>query len=146
MTAADVAERLGGKRVLRRAIHSELDLARLVEQGLPAGALDHVLNDLTAWAGSQAGGYEVVGSARTLQRKRSARSPLSADESDRLARLARVLVRAEEALGDPVRARRWLMKPNRALNGEIPLKLLATDSGATAVVRVLGRIEHGIYS
>jgi putative toxin-antitoxin system antitoxin component (TIGR02293 family) len=63
-----------------------------------------------------------------------------------LARLARLLVRAEEALGDREKAHRWLSTPNRALGGRRPLTLLDNDAGALAVERVLGRIEHGVYS
>lgn len=145
MTAMAVAEKLGGRHVLRREITSELELAAAVREGLPASALDHVLGELTPWAGSQAAVYRVVGRARTLQRKRTERTALSADESDRLARLARLLVRAEEALGDEERALRWLSRPNRALDGQVPLTLLDNDAGALAVERVLGRIEHGVH-
>lgn len=145
MTATAVAEKLGGRRVLRREITSELELAEAVRAGLPSAALEHLLDELTPWAGSQAAVYRVVGSARTLQRKRSARLQLSTDESDRLARLARLLVRAEEALGDGERARRWLARPNRALGGQVPLSLLDSDAGALAVERVLGRLEHGVH-
>ena len=144
MTA--VAKKLGGKRVLRREITSELELAEAVRAGLPFQSLDSLLAELAGWAGSQADVYRVVGSARTLQRKRSARTDLSVDESDRLARLARLVVRAEEALGDAEKARHWLTQPNRALGGQRPLTLLDSDAGALAVERVLGRIEHGVYS
>ena len=145
MMAMAVAEKLGGRRVLRRVISSELELAEVVRDGLPSSALDHVLDEMTPSAGTQAAVYRVVGSARTLQRKRSAGTRLSADESDRLARLARLLVRAEEALGDEERAHRWLSRPNRALGGQVPLTLLDSDAGALAVERVLGRIEHGVH-
>jgi putative toxin-antitoxin system antitoxin component (TIGR02293 family) len=87
-----------------------------------------------------------VGSARTLQRKRAARGRLSSDESDRLARLARILAQAVLAFGSQDKARRWLVKPNRALSGRTPLGLLDSDAGTLAVERVLGRIEHGVYS
>ena len=43
MSAAAVARKLGGKRVLRRDITSELELVEAVRAGLPASALDHVL-------------------------------------------------------------------------------------------------------
>ena len=49
-------------------------------------------------------------------------------------------------LGDPEKAGRWLSQPNRALDGQRPLTLLDSDAGALAVERVLGRIEHGVYS
>ena len=146
MTAAAVAEMLGGKRVLRRTIASDLELAEAVRAGLPSSALDHILRELVAWVGSQADVYRVIGSARTLQRKRTARRALSADESDRLARLARLLVRAEEAIGDKTKAQRWLSRPNRALAGQRPFALLDSDAGALAVERTLGRIEHGVFS
>ena len=146
MSAQAVAKKLGGKRVLRREITSELDLVEAVRAGLPSSALDHLMDELTEWVDSQAEVYRVVGSVRTLQRKRAERTTLSADESDRLVRLARLLVRTEEALGDEEKAHRWLSRPNRALGGQRPLTLLDSDAGALAVERVLGRIEHGIYS
>ena len=145
MTATAVATKLGGRRVLRADITSELDLAAAVRAGLPSSALDFLLAELAEWVDSQADVYRVVGSARTLQRKRTNRLALSADESDRLARLARLLVRAEEALGDVEKSRRWLSSPNRSLGGQRPLTLLDSDAGALAVERVLGRIEHGVY-
>lgn len=71
---------------------------------------------------------------------------LSPAESERLARVVRIIARAEEALGDREKARRWLRKANRALAGRRPLHLLDSDAGARMVERVPGRIEHGIYS
>lgn len=143
---SSVARLLGGHRVLHQTVTTDLQLAALVRAGLPAQALDHVLQRLSPAMATQAEIYEVVGSARTLQRKRTARQPLSVDESDRLARLARIVVRAETALGNPDAARRWLGKPNRSLGGAVPLHLLDSDAGALAVTQVLGRIEHGVYS
>ncbi|MGH7584225.1 MAG: type II RES/Xre toxin-antitoxin system antitoxin [Gemmatimonadales bacterium] len=144
--ALKVAEELGGYSVLHRNVTSEVELADVVRHGLPVGSLDHVLGELTPSVASQLDVYRVVGSARTLQRKRSTGKPLSAEESDRLARLVRLVVRAQEALGDRDTANRWLGKANRALGGRIPLHLLDSDAGALAVERVLGRIEHGVYS
>lgn len=54
------------------------------------------------------------------------------------------MARAEEALGDAVKARRWLRKPNRALQGRVPLDLPRSEAGARIVEQVLGRIEHGL--
>jgi putative toxin-antitoxin system antitoxin component (TIGR02293 family) len=141
----DIARRLGGRRVLQRELRTELDLARAVQEGLPVAALGAVAEELqdVAPLGSI---YSVIGSARTLQRKRAAGTRLSTDESDRLARLGHALVRAEQALGNPERARRWLAQPNRALGGATPLSLLAYDAGTRAVEQELGRIEHGVFS
>ena len=82
---------------------------------------------------------------RTLaRRKKQAR--LSADESDRLLRLARVAASAVDVFGDAHNASAWLRKPNRALGNASPLSRMDTDVGVRQVERVLGRIEHGIFS
>lgn len=143
MTAQTIAERLGGTRILKREIRSELDLAEAVHEGLSYQSLDHVLES-DALEPNEA--YELVGSRRTLMRKKQQRVNLSPAESDRLARVVRIIARAEEALGERGKAYRWLRKANRALAGKRPLDLLESDAGARMVERILGRIEHGIYS
>lgn len=82
---------------------------------------------------------------RTLARRKK-NQRLKPDESDRLARLARVAAQAIDVLGDEERATSWLRSPNRALGGSTPLHLLDTDLGARQVEEVLGRIEHGVFS
>lgn len=79
---------------------------------------------------------------RTAQRRRE-QGALSPEESDRVARVARVTQRAIDALGDAGRAKVWLARPNRALRGLPPLDLLGSDAGAELVADELGRIEHG---
>ncbi len=135
---------LGGTKVLGRGVNSGLTLAEAVAVGLPSGALDAVLAHFAASPISKGRVYQVVGKERTLQRKRREQALLSTDESDRLARLARLAVCAEESLGSRESGARWLEKPNRALDYESPIDLLATDAGAVAVEQVLGRIAHGV--
>jgi putative toxin-antitoxin system antitoxin component (TIGR02293 family) len=79
---------------------------------------------------------------RTAQRRRE-RGALSPEESDRVARVARVSQRAIDSLGDENRAREWLKRPNRALQDAAPLDLLSTDGGSELVTDELGRIEYG---
>ncbi len=79
---------------------------------------------------------------RTAQRRKE-QGVFTADESDRLARVARVTHRAVEALGNEEQAREWLRRPNRALGGAAPLDLLGTDAGSESVTEELGRIEFG---
>ena len=56
---------------------------------------------------------------RTAQRRKE-QGTLTAEESDRLARIARVAQRAVDAFGDEGQAREWLQRPNRALRGALP--------------------------
>jgi putative toxin-antitoxin system antitoxin component (TIGR02293 family) len=79
---------------------------------------------------------------RTAQRRKE-QGTLTPEESDRIARIARVTQRAIEAFGNKAQAREWLTRSNRALQGFAPLGLLATDAGTTLVTDELGRIEHG---
>jgi putative toxin-antitoxin system antitoxin component (TIGR02293 family) len=79
---------------------------------------------------------------RTAQRRRE-QGVLSPEESDRIARIARVTQRAVEAFGDENQARVWLKRPNRVLQDVPPLELLGTDGGAVLVADELGRIESG---
>jgi putative toxin-antitoxin system antitoxin component (TIGR02293 family) len=84
-------------------------------------------------------------SERTIARRKLAKR-LSKTESDRLYRVARVAATAEDLLGSPAQAERWLKEPNPALGHATPLSLLDTDEGTQAVTDVLGRIEYGVYS
>ena len=52
--------------------------------------------------------------ARTLKHRRAQRSPLSPDESGKLARLARIFDQATVVLGDAQSAREWLTQPKNA--------------------------------
>lgn len=54
-----------------------------------------------------------------------------------------VLQRAREVLGED--AHDWLQTPNAAL-GCAPAELLASEESVERVLRVLGRIAHGVVS
>jgi len=64
----------------------------------------------------------------------------------RLWRGSEVRAKAIETLGSPQRADGWLAMPNRALGGVTPMSLIDTDTGAQAVLDVLGRIDYGVFS
>jgi hypothetical protein len=71
---------------------------------------------------------------------------LTPEQSDIVIRTARTLAKAIDVLGDRKKAAHWLMAPNRALGGEIPITLLDTSAGAHEVEAVLDRVEYGVYS
>ena len=61
--------------------------------------------------------------------------------------MSRVFARAIELFeGDDRAARRWLSAPQRALGGAVPLTLAKTEVGAREVERLVGRLEHGVFS
>ncbi len=83
---------------------------------------------------------------RTFTRRLSRHSRLTAAESDRTVRLARVYATAVEMIGNADKAAQWLRTPNRALGGEVPIDQLDTDLGVKEVENILGRIAYGVYS
>lgn len=51
-----------------------------------------------------------------------------------------------EVFEDAHKFENWLKKENGALNGQIPGNLIHTKEGLLQVDKILGRIEHGIFS
>lgn len=144
MTVEAIAEVLGGAKVLGRAVKKPHELADLVRRGLPANSLKALAGrlDMRNAALSQRLGI----AQRTLTRRLSRRSRLTAGESDRTVRLARVYATAVEMIGEEAKAVQWLQTPNRALGGERPIDQVDTDVGAREVEDVLSRIAYGVYS
>jgi putative toxin-antitoxin system antitoxin component (TIGR02293 family) len=145
MTASEyVIEVLGGASVFRgRAVPTSTELRERIRQGLPYRSFESLRERLGLSVPEAADVLHMP--TRTMARRRQARK-LDADESDRLYRIARVAGQAVAVLGTEEKATTWLQRPNRALNGELPIRLLDTDVGARQVEDILGRIEHGIVS
>ena len=141
MTTQALAEHLGGRQALGRDIRSDLDLADVIRSGLPVKAVENVVKTGALRAAEL---HALVIPRRTLAHRKRRWGRLSGEQSDRLARVVRVVTSAEEAIGDSAKAARWLRKPNRALQGRRPLDLLVSDVGARLVERELGHIEHGL--
>jgi putative toxin-antitoxin system antitoxin component (TIGR02293 family) len=144
METEAIADVLGGRKVLGRAVKKPGDLAKLVRKGLPASSVTALAQKLEV--GNSVLSRKLRIPLRTLTRRLSQRSRLTAAESDRTVRLARVYAHAVAMIGDEEKAVAWLRTPNRALGGERPLDQLDTDLGARAVEDILGRIAYGVYS
>ncbi len=136
---ADIVRALGGPRVV--PARSPGQLRALVRRGLPFASLSAVVAGFGLAALDAAAILRIP--ERTLARRRKERR-LSAEESDRLVRLARIAAYAESTLGSREKAAAWLAAGNRALGGRIPLSELDTDLGAEEVETVLTRLSHGV--
>ena len=89
--------------------------------------------------------YRLVAPRRTLARRLQKKEPLTVRENDNVQRIIHISEMADRIFGERVKAQRWLRKPSRALNGVVPLELLASETGARLVEEELYRIEYGIY-
>ena len=118
---------------------SEIDLARMVRQGLPTDAV----TVLRAWDVTPQEIDALVIPRRTLVHRLKGRQRLSPVESDRVLRLVRMIAHAEATFGAAAKADAWLRRPTRPLGDEAPLALADTQSGADAVEKLLLRMDHG---
>jgi putative toxin-antitoxin system antitoxin component (TIGR02293 family) len=145
MTQADyMLDVLGGGTVFRGPRRTDpAELRTRIKSGLPYASLESVRRRLQLTLPETATILHTP--MRTLARRKRERR-LQAIESDRLVRLARVAAHAVAVFGNEPRAAAWLRRPNRALAGEMPFRLLDTEVGTTQVEDVLGRIEYGIVA
>jgi putative toxin-antitoxin system antitoxin component (TIGR02293 family) len=113
-----------------------------VEKGVPLAGLE----EFAAFSGFAVKDLlEVVIPARTLKHRRQRKEPLSLDESDRLARVARVFGLASRVFGDAVDGREWLTFPIDRFDGKTALEMLRTDAGSRQVEEMLYQIDEGFF-
>jgi putative toxin-antitoxin system antitoxin component (TIGR02293 family) len=116
---------------------------RQVEQGLPLATLE----EFATYSGfAMKDLLEVVIPLRTLKHRRQRQEPLSAEESDKLARVARLWGFALKVFGNPDKARRWLTKPKVRFEEKTPLQMMRTGLGAIGVEEMLGQIDEGYFA
>lgn len=142
MSVSNTLEILGGKSVLKKEIHSRLELYQLIQQGISKKALDSVQRK-TGFSNQELA-FAFPISSRTLIRY-SKKGMLSAPVSGRLVELAELFSRGIEIFGDNDKFFLWLRSPSVAL-GEKPINLIANSIGMDMLKDELGRIEHGIFS
>jgi len=121
-----------------------LEMAKLVSSGLPAVVLRQIASALGVHPSGLAPLVNI--NEKTVQRRLGANAKLKPAESERVARLMRVVARAVEVFADEASARQWLSQPLKALGGQTPLALVATEPGAREVEQLLGRLEHGVFA
>jgi putative toxin-antitoxin system antitoxin component (TIGR02293 family) len=130
-----------GATVLGVLAQTTDDLIRAVTEGMPTEVIVRLARELGR---PQEELLQLIGlSARTYAR-RLTEGRLTPEESERAARLARVVEAAHTSFG-PQRARTWLDTPWPALNHHTPLAYARTDLGAQAVLDLIAALEDGIF-
>jgi putative toxin-antitoxin system antitoxin component (TIGR02293 family) len=139
--AEELFKTLGGTTVFKRQVQSTEDVRAIIHKGFPYRSLEFVLSkfhlDLPRMS-------KILSVPQRTMARRKAEQRLTAQESDRLARLARILTYASNVFGTEEKASTWLTRPHRILEGAAPIELLDTDLGTQVIETMLGRIEHGV--
>ena len=119
-------------------------LIERVEAGLPYATFEKLAALLALPASELARALRV--SPRTLARRKKA-GALSAEESERVLRLARVAYAALALFeGEHEPAVTWMKRDSRSLGGVSPLAMAATEIGGEAALALVGRLEHGVFA
>jgi putative toxin-antitoxin system antitoxin component (TIGR02293 family) len=116
---------------------------RVVEAGLPVKMLRVIMRDYGFTVGDLA---KVVAPRRTLDRRLKAGERLTVEESDRLARLMRLLDIATDIFKNKDWVHDWLVRAKPVLGNRVPLDLIATDAGGRLVEEELLQIKYGFFA
>jgi len=115
---------------------------REIERGLPLSTLE----EFSAYSGIAVKDLlEVVIPARTLKHRRQRQEPLNLDESDRLARVARIYELAVKVYGDRDDGRKWLCGKKSRFEDRSALEMLRSEAGEKAVKDFLIQIDEGMF-
>lgn len=142
MTQAVLASEIPETKVESTAAAFQFDWKQ-VEQGIPLAALD----EFAVYSGfAMKDLLEVIIPLRTLKHRKQRNEPLSSEESDRLARVARLWEFGKRVFGNPDKARRWLTKPKIRFEEKTPLFMMKTEVGGLGVEEMLGQIDEGYFA
>ncbi|MBK4735920.1 antitoxin Xre/MbcA/ParS toxin-binding domain-containing protein [Noviherbaspirillum pedocola] len=133
---------LGGPTICEPAPDDGAGMAQAIRCGLSDDALFHLASDVP-W----------IWQDGSLERALLGTSPQSVIENGRLCeddgwrlwRLALMICRAQDVLGDLEAGCRWLRAYRMDNAGNHPLDLLGTAEGAAAVMNRLLQIEYAVY-
>jgi putative toxin-antitoxin system antitoxin component (TIGR02293 family) len=128
------------KEYIGIAPESGLELAEIVEQGLPTANLDVLKAKGLTFAEMNA-----IIPSRTLKHRKARGENLSAEETERAVRVASIIRLAEKVFGNHEKAMRWLRGEDDQLGGRTPLSMLQTETGGRLVESMLWGIEEGVY-
>ena len=115
---------LGGEAVLHARPRVVMDWIPLVRRGLPSASVDALVR-LTRITQTELAHALAIPERTLARRKRE--GALSAEESAKFVRFARVVERAETVFEDTDSALSWLQRPNASLGSVIPQSLLDND-------------------
>ena len=114
-----------------------------IKSGLPISTFSHFRQKMDLSEGALSSTMNI--SKRTLTRRKK-EGRLSAAESEKLVRLAKLFDQATRVFGsDEVLSAQWFKAPARGLGGRTPLEMAETEMGAQEVNALLVRIEHGVF-
>jgi putative toxin-antitoxin system antitoxin component (TIGR02293 family) len=116
---------------------------KAVRGGLPVALLDEAARVIGVSQNALLGALGIPTS--TASRRKAGNEPLSVEESDRVARLARLWHDVMTVFQDEEGAKAWINGRVPVL-GAVPLQLLATSDGFEQARAAIRRLAYGVYA
>lgn len=120
-----------------------LAIARIVHTRVPIGTLQAYTKRGFL---SSAEVYRYIIPKRTLTHRKNKHERLSIDESEKLARIARLTEQAIDTFGSTAKAAAWLRRPDPRFGDKAPLELASTEHGGRVVEETLIQIDEGFFA
>jgi len=142
IAAEQIANVLGGRRVLGHRVRSMRELDDIVREGLPKTALDTFINALST---SKYGEFAIHLRNRIVPRatyNRVERFNLQVGETTE--RMARLYAMALAVFDDGEAATRFMTNPHPELDDRAPFEAALTEIGGREVEEVIERGLHGL--
>ncbi len=139
-SASQVVALLGGEKVVGKPVTCDVDIDRLIGDGLPVDVIDALIVGKTVTPDEV---RRIIMPSKALSERRR-KGGLTPEQSDRVIRVARIFAEALETFGSREKALTWMRRACSVLGGKAPVDLLDTEEGARMVESLLGRIAHGL--
>ena len=127
--------------ILNISIKTPVDMVKVTRNGIAPDAVDALVE-----RGFTRSEISWIVPARTLTHRRQKKERLTADESGRWLRAAKLRALAEVVLGDEAKAIQWLHKPRKSFDNLSAMELMQTEAGAQLVEEFLGQLDSGYFA
>lgn len=134
---------LGGKHSFGQSISGDFDLIKLTREGIKKSTLKSLAAHLGITMETMS--RLLHSSHRNIQRK-DEEELLDTLKTEKVLELAAFAQRGIEVIGDKAAFKEWVQSPLPALGNKTPLDFLDTSFGIQLVIKILGRLEQGVFS
>lgn len=134
---------LGGNNLFPVPSFDDMDLIRLSRNGVRKSSLKPLSQYLGITMDKMSALLHT--SHRNIQRKDD-NELLDVYKSERVIEITQVISKGLELFGTADNLQQWLHSTILSLGGKKPIDLLDTSFGVRMILKLLGRIEHGVYS
>ena len=134
---------LGGNKSVKKNIAGDVDLITLTREGIKKSTLKSLAEHLGITMETMS--RLLHSSHRNIQRK-DEDALLDTLKTEKVLELASFAQRGIHVIGSKEAFKEWLHSPLVVLGNKMPLDYLDTSFGIQMVIKVLGRLEQGVFS